>query len=228
MIKKYIYEKRIRKEICMIGKLIYDRGFVSANDGNISAKLSDNEYLFTPTNVSKGSMKPGMIVKTDKNGNVLKGKLKVSSEYKMHLRVYKENSEINAVVHAHPQCATSFAIAGRQLDKALLTEAVVLLGVVPVAGFGMPGTEEVPDSIAPYCNGYNAVMLKNHGILTWGEDLKQAHFRMEATENYAVITMYSEKYFDSKGQITEKQIDGLLEIREKMGIKTGKRPKGDQ
>lgn len=228
MIKKYLLEKKIRKEICNIGEMIYRRGFVSANDGNISAKLNEDEFLITPTNVSKGVMKPWMIVKTDAKGNIIKGKLKISSEHKMHLRVYKENSKIKAVVHAHPQYATSFAIAGVPLDKPLLVEAVALLGIVPVAGFAMPGTEEVPDSIAPFCTKYSAVLMKNHGVLTWGEDLKQAYFRMESVENYAAITIYSKSNFDYVGQITSEQVDGLLEIRKRLGITTGGRPRTEE
>ena len=228
MLKEYLLERKLRKEICDIGEMIYKRGFVSANDGNISAKICENEFLITPTNVSKGAMKPWMIVKTDADGNIIKGRSKISSEHKMHLRVYKENNKVNAVVHAHPQCATSFAIAGEKLDKALLTEAVVLIGIVPVADFAMPGTEEVPDSIAPFCKKYNAVMMKNHGVLTWGKDLKQAHFRMEAVENYAVITMHLKNYFANVGHMTNEQIEGLLDIRKSLGITTGGRPETEE
>jgi len=222
--KKLFVERMLRREICRVGKLMYAKGFVAANDGNISVKFGEDAYLFTPTNVSKGDMKPHMIVKTDKEGNVKKGRRKVSSEYKMHLRVYSENSSTGAVVHAHPPAATSFAIAGEPLDKALLTEAVVLLGAVPVAPYGKPGTQEVPDSIAPYCREYNAVMLRNHGVLTWGRDLREAYFRMEAVENFAIISIYSMNIFNGAGRLDKRQVDALLDIRRNLGISSGGRP----
>lgn len=224
----YFVERKIRKEICSTGRTLYEKGYVAANDGNISYKLCEDEYLITPANVSKGAMKPSMIIKTDKNGKVLKGRSKVSSEYQMHLRVYKENPGIRAVVHAHPQVATSYAIAGEPLDKGLLIEAVVLLGVVPVAPYGTPGTSRVPDSIAPYCRGYNSVLMKNHGVLSWGKDLKEAFFRMDATENYARISMYSETVFKGKGMLSKSQIDELIEIRNSIGIKAGGTPKAGE
>jgi L-fuculose-phosphate aldolase len=226
MLKGYFFERRLKKEICIVGKQIYLKGFVAANDGNISVRIGGNEFLTTPTNVSKGFMKPWMIVKTDIEGNVIKGRMRPSSEIKMHLRVYAENSGVNAVVHAHPQTATTFAIAGEPLDKALLTEAVVLLGVVPVAPYAVPGTNEVPDSIAPFCKDFNAVLLKNHGVLAWGSDLKEALFRMEATENFAVLMMYSKLIFGEYRELDKKQIDGLLELRKTFGVVSGGRPNG--
>ena len=107
-------EYEIKKEICDIGKRIYNRNMVAANDGNISVKLSDNEFLCTPTGVSKGFMTPEYICKVDAQGNVIQanGNFKPSSEIKMHMRVYQERPDVRSVVHAHPVYATSFAIAG--------------------------------------------------------------------------------------------------------------------
>ena len=92
----------IKKEICEVGHTIYNLGFVAANDGNISVKISENEYYCTPTGVSKGALTPDMIIKVDRNGNKLEGKLNPSSEIKMHMRVYQERPDVTAVVHAHP------------------------------------------------------------------------------------------------------------------------------
>lgn len=218
---KYYSDFEAKKLICEIGKRMYDRNFVAANDGNISVKVSSNAIWCTPTGVSKGFMTPDMLVKLDLNGKVLSGKYKPSSEVKMHLRVYKENPEANAVVHAHPLVATSFAIAGINLDKAVLPEAVVLLGNVPVAPYATPGSQEVPDSIAPYCKDYNAVLLANHGALTWGGDLIEAYHRMESLEHYATILMYTGKIINESNELNCKQVEDLIKIRESLGIKSG-------
>ena len=118
-------EYEIKKQICDIGKRIYNRNMVAANDGNISVKISDNEFLCTPTGVSKGFMTPEYICKVDAQGNVIQanGNFKPSSEIKMHMRVYQERPDVRSVVHAHPVYATSFAIAGYKLS----TQAALVL-----------------------------------------------------------------------------------------------------
>lgn len=219
--KQYYSDHEAREMICEIGRRVYNRNYVAANDGNISVKVSPNEIWTTPTGVSKGYMNPDMMVKMDLTGEVLFGKLEPSSEVKMHLRVYNENADVNAVVHAHPPVATSFAIAGISLDKPVLSEAIVLLGTVPVAPYALPGTHEVPDSIAPYCKTHNAVLLANHGALTWGRNLMEAYFRMESLEHYATILMYSNNILKKANELNNSQIADLIKIRESMGIKTG-------
>lgn len=219
--KQYYSDFEAKKLICEVGKRLYNRNFVAANDGNISIKVGPNTLWTTPTGVSKGFMTPDMLVKIDLNGKVISGKLKPSSEIKMHLRVYKENPEVNAVVHAHPPVATAFAIAGISLDRPILPEAVVLLGTVPVAPYATPGTEEVPDSIAPYCKSHNAVLLANHGALTWGRDIMEAYYRMESLEHYALITMYSNNIINKVNELNCTQVSDLLGIRNRLGIKSG-------
>jgi L-fuculose-phosphate aldolase len=217
----YYSDQEAKEMICEIGRRVYNRNYVAANDGNISVKVSPNVIWTTPTGVSKGYMTPDMMVKMGLSGNVISGNLKPSSEVKMHLRVYNENPEVNAVVHAHPPVATSFAIAGISLDKPVLPEAIVLLGNVPVAPYAFPGTQEVPDSIAPYCNTHNAVLLANHGALTWGRDLMEAYFRMESLEHYATILMYSNNILKKAIELNRSQIADLIQVRESMGIKAG-------
>lgn len=182
-------ELRLADEIIEIGNRMYNRGFVASNDGNISARCPDGSIIVTPTMVSKGGMTRDMLIRLTPDGEKLEGDRKASSEVKMHLRLYRENPEIMAVTHAHPTAATSFAIAGIPLDRPIYPEAAVNLGTVPVAPYARPGTDAVPDSIAPFCHDYRAVLLANHGALTWGKDLTEAWYRMESLENYAKITL---------------------------------------
>ncbi|MCD8510471.1 MAG: class II aldolase/adducin family protein [Bacillus sp. (in: Bacteria)] len=175
-------ETKLKQEICQIGKLVFDKGFVAANDGNISCRLNKDELLVTPTGISKGFVKPQDIVKVNMQGEVIAGKLKPSSELKMHLKVYEERSDIQAVVHVHPPYATAHAIAGVPLDKATMPEAVVLLGTIPIAKYGTPSTPEIPDEVGKHVHNHRGVLLENHGALTWGEDLFSAYFLMESLE----------------------------------------------
>jgi len=218
---KYMTEFIAKKMICDVGKRMYDRGYVASNDGNISVRIGQNAIICTPTGVSKGFMMPDMLVKINMKGEKIAGKLKQSSEVKMHLRVFEENPEVLAVVHAHPPAATSFSIAGIELNQAVLTEAVVLLGNVPIAPYATPGTNEVPDSITPYCKDHNAVLLANHGALTWGADLLEAYHRLESLEHYSKILMYTTRIFEKTNELNCDQVEKLLEIRKKIGIKAG-------
>ena len=208
----------IKKEICEIGRRIYSDGFVAANDGNISVKIDDNTYFATPTGVSKGYMTPDMICKVDGQGNLKESnKWRPSSEFKMHLRVYQERPDVNAVVHAHPPIATSFAIAGIPLDKLIMPEAVIFLGAVPIAEYGTPSTMEIPDSLMPYLQDYDAILLANHGALSFGCDLNTAFFRMESTEFYAKLLMYA-RLLGGEKEIPCGEVKKLIDLRKSFGV----------
>ncbi|WP_094604845.1 3-oxo-tetronate 4-phosphate decarboxylase [Sporomusa silvacetica DSM 10669] len=212
-------EDELKQQICQIGKRMYDSGFVAANDGNISVKLSANEVLTTPTGVSKGFMTPEMLVKVDSEGQVLAAadSWRPSSELKMHLRVYKERPDVQAVVHAHPPYATTFAVARTPLNKPLIAEAVVSLGCVPVAEYGTPSTNEVPDAVARYLVHFDAVLLANHGALAWGQDLLTAYHKLESVEFYAKLTFLSTQ-LGGAHELSNTQIETLYEIRKKLAL----------
>ena len=209
-------EYEVKQQICEVGRRIYMNGFVAANDGNISVRINEEEVLCTPTGVSKGFMTPDMICKVDMDGNILEASnnYKPSSEIKMHLRIYKERQDVNSVVHAHPPYGTSYAITGIPLNKAIMPEAVIALGCVPIAEYGTPSTEEIPDAVSKYLDNYDAVLLENHGALTYGADLMTAYFKMESLEFYAKLTFLSTQIGEPK-VLNEEQIEKLL---------TGKHP----
>jgi len=204
----------IKKQICEMGKRIYDKGMVAANDGNISFKISDNEFLCTPTGVSKGFMTPDYICRIDGEGNILhaNGSFKPSSEIKMHLRVYAMRPDIKAVVHAHPLYATGFAIAGIPLDKPIISEAVLSLGTVPIAPYGTPSTSEIPDAITPFLQKHEAILLANHGALTYADSLIEAYLKMESVEFYAQLLFIAEQLGGAK-EIPAEKIEKLYEIK---------------
>ena len=209
-------EYEIKQEMCEIGRRVYERGMVAANDGNFSVKLSENEFLCTPTGVSKGFMTPEYICKIDGEGKLLEanGSFKPSSEMKMHIRVYKERADVQAVVHAHPPYATTFAAARIPLEQPILSEAVLTLGRVPVAVYGTPSTREVPDAVAEYLPYYDAMLLANHGALTYGDSLINAYHKMESVEFYARI-LYQTRLLGGAKELTAKQVEDIYEIRRK-------------
>ena len=215
---------KIKQEICDIGKRIYDRGMVASNDGNISVKIGENEFLCTPTGVSKGFMTPEYICRVDGDGNVLEANpgFKPSSEIKMHMRVYRERPDVNSVVHAHPMYATAFAIAGIPLTQPIMPEAIIFLGEVPIAKYGTPSTEEIPDAVSPYLQSYDAVLLENHGALAFSDSLLNAYHKMESVEFYAQLLFLARQLGGPK-ELSQDKVERLYDIRRQFGVK-GKHP----
>ena len=217
----YMDEKQAKKAIIDIGQRMYVRGFVAANDGNISVRTAAGEVWATPTGVSKGYMKKKMLVKVDLDGNVLEGTHKPSSELKMHLRAYRENPDIRSVCHAHPPICTCYAIAGIPLDAPVLAEAIITLGDVPIAPYAELGSSEVAEVIAPYCHTHNGILMANHGAVTWAQDPYEAYYRLESMEYYANILLITEKILGRQNRLTDGQVDALLAMRDKFGIRQG-------
>ena len=217
-------EMYIKIEMCEIGKRVYNRGMVAANDGNFSVKLSENEFLCTPTGVSKGFMTPEYICKVDAEGNAIEANegFKPSSEIKMHMRVYKEREDVKAVVHAHPMYATTFAVCGLPLTEPIMPEAVLSLGTVPLAKYGTPSTMEIPDAVSEYLPYYDAVLLENHGALSYADSLMGAYHKMESLEFYARL-LYQAKMLGGPKELTDEQVKRLYGMRRQYGL-TGRHP----
>lgn len=221
---RYTSDQEAKDAIIRVGRYLFDKDLVAANDGNISVRVGPDTLWTTPTGVSKGELKAEELVKLDFAGNVLSaGGLNASSEVAMHIRIYQERDDITGVCHAHPPAATAFAIAGMALDPTEYPEALIALGVVPVAEYATTGTSAVPDSVAPYVKTHNACLMANHGAVTWGRDLTEAWFRLHALEQYAKIKLYLKQI----GQVQElplDEIEVLLEKRRALGITTGGSP----
>ena len=202
-----------REAVCRVGKLLYDRGYVAANDGNISVKVAENRLLITPSGVSKGRMTPEMLLVTDMDGIVIEGERHPSSEGKMHLEVYRGRPDVNAVVHAHPPVATAFAVCRRGLETPYLSELVAGLGqVLCTPSFAMLSTEEVPQSVRPYLADHNALLLANHGALAWGGDLWEAFDRLETVEHTAKIVLNAQ-LLGGGVPLTEEEVERLQSLR---------------
>ena len=212
----------VREAICEVGRILYEKEYVAANDGNITVLLEDGTVWATPAGVSKGSMTTDMLVRVDREGNVLEGTRKVSSQIYMHLRVYNERPDVRSVVHAHPITATGFAVAGVPLDKNTLPEQIIYMGAVPIVEYGTPSTDEIPDALSNYLQHYDAFLLENHGLLTVGESLQNAYYKMERIENCARVSLVA-RLLGGEQELPDFQIAKLLDVRKKFGAK-GKHP----
>lgn len=201
-----------RDEIIRFGRMLHQTGLVAATDGNLSVRLGDGTFLCTPTLMSKGLMEQGDLVVVDSHGQKIRGTRSVSSEIAMHLFIYRRRPDVGAVVHAHPPTATGFAAAGMPLDSALCSEIVITLDKVPLASYGTPGTTELADALAPLVGDHDAILMANHGVVTYGEDLLNAYMNMETVEHYAKIALVTHM-LGKQQPLSDTHVSKLREIR---------------
>lgn len=206
-----------RLSICEVGRWMYEKGWVAANDGNISIRLDGGCLLATPTGISKGRMQPEDLIICSADGKKLEGKRAVTSEIAMHTTVYGMRPDVQSVVHAHPPVSTGFAVAGRALTLAILPEVIVGLGCVPLAGYGLPGTPELTEGMMPYIPKYDALLMANHGAVCYGSDVECAYYKMETLEHCARITLVAELLGGPK-VLPREEVTKLFAARERYGV----------
>jgi L-fuculose-phosphate aldolase len=209
-------ERQHRQEIVRIGKMIHERGYVAATDGNVSVRLGEGRILVTPTAMSKGLMRASDLVIVDGEGRKLRGKRDVSSEIAMHLLIYRLRRDVHAIVHAHPPTATGYAAAGQPLNPALLSEVVIALEDIPLAEYGTPGTSELCDTLAPLVPRYQAILMSNHGVVTYGPDLLTAYMHMETVEHFAKVALVAHM-LGRQHLLSDEDMRKLATAREKYG-----------
>jgi L-fuculose-phosphate aldolase len=207
-------ERQYRKEIVRFGRMLHERGFVAATDGNLSVRLASRRILVTPTSMSKGMMLPSDMVIVDMEGNRIAGRRNVSSEIGMHLLIYRLRPDVKGIVHAHPPTATGFAACGVALTQPLVCEVVIGLGCIPLAQYGTPGTPELSDALAPLVPQYDAILMKNHGVVTYGAKLSCAYMKMETVEHFARIALVS--HLLGRGEpLNDQEVEKLIVARSK-------------
>lgn len=211
-------EREHREDIVEIGRLMFHKSWIAANDGNITIRLDAERILATPTGISKGMMRVDDLLVLDMQGNRISGRRERTSEIAMHLKIYELRPDVRSVVHAHPPVTTGFATAGRPLNMALLPEVVIGLGCVPLAAYGLPGTPELTEPMVPLIPKYDALLMANHGAVCYGEDVFQAYFRMETIEHFARIALVAE-LLGGPNVLPRREVDKLLDSRARYGVK---------
>ena len=210
-------EEQIRADIVEAGRRLYARAYIASNDGNISARLDDQRLIATPKSVSKGFMTPDMMVVVDYEGRKVSGERDASTELPMHLEIYRNRPDVNAVVHAHPPIATGFAVAGIPLTRAVLAEVITTLGSIPIAAYGTPSTAELPDAVRKYIKAHDAMLLANHGAVTCGPDVLGAYYKMETIEHFATISLVA-RLLGGENLISRDEVERLQGLRGFYGI----------
>jgi L-fuculose-phosphate aldolase len=210
-------EGQLRRDLCEIGRRMWQQTLVAATDGNFSVRLSERHLLATPTSVSKGFMSPDEIVKIDMQGDSVEGFTRPSSEIRMHVTIYAERPDVCAVVHAHPPTATGFAAARAPVPTNILTEATTFLGPVALVGYATPGTVELPEALARHVADHNLFLLANHGAVAVGRDIYEAAYRMEQLEHCARIAIVARQLGGAQ-PIDRAELERLQAIRRELGL----------
>lgn len=207
-------ERQHRLAIVQFGRQLHASGFVAATDGNLSVRLDERRLLVTPTCMSKGMMRPADMVIVDMKGNRIAGKRRVSSEIGMHLLIYALRPDVRGIVHAHPPTATGFAASGFELSRPLVCEVVVGLGSIPLARYGTPGTEELTQALEPLIPGHDAILMANHGVVTFGSSLENAFMKMETVEHFAKIALVTH-LLGHEQPLGEEEVEKLVAVRDR-------------
>jgi L-fuculose-phosphate aldolase len=209
---------KIKQDMCDIGRRIYNRQFAAANDGNITVRVGENEVLCTPTLHCKGFLKPDDISLVDMTGKQLSGRKKRSSEALLHLEIYRQRDDIKSVVHCHPPHATAFAIAREPIPQCILPEVEVFLGDVPITKYETPGGQSFADTIIPFVNRTNIMILANHGTVSYGETVEQAYWWTEILDSYCRMLMLA-KQLGNVSFLSAQKSQELLDLKDQWGYK---------
>ncbi len=208
-----------RQIVSEVSLRVHSRGWVASNDGNLSVRVGPDRFLITPSGVSKGEVTPERVLLVDGSGNLIEGQGRVSSEWRMHQKVYERRPEIGGVVHTHAPHATAFAVAGIALDLPVLPELIYGLGGIPLVPYYLPGSGELYDGIDPYVSGSDALLLKNHGMVTYAADLWGAYYHHESVEHAARVQWLAQQ-LGGVDSLTRAQVAQLKQARDAAGIES--------
>jgi L-fuculose-phosphate aldolase len=207
-------EGDLRKQLVRFGRWLNRLGFAPGTSGNLSARLDGDRILATPTGCSKFLLHVSDMVIVDIDGKQLAGSRRVTSEIDMHLTIYRMRSDVRAVVHAHPPTATAFASSGIALDEPLCAEIVMTLGSVPLAPYATSGSLEVGHSLESFIPDHDAILMSNHGAVTYGATLLDAFMQMETLEHFARVCLIARELGGGK-PLHHEMLSELFEARRK-------------
>ncbi len=211
-------QTRLRQAICRIASLAYERGFTSGSEGNISARLSDDTLLITPASLMKGFLEPEQIAHVDMQGRPVDAGPKPSSEVGIHLVAYGERPDVRAICHAHPPHAVALTIADIDLQMPIIPEAVVTIGGIPTAPFGIPGTPDLGETIREIVRCSDTMIMKNHGSVTLGSNLIDAYKKLDMVEHTAHILWLAHVAKGGLDPLPAETVRTLLETRTLLGL----------
>jgi len=188
-----------RKEVARFMRRLYKKGLTTTSGGNISLKISEEHILITPSATDKGRMRWNEVGIMSMMGENLTPELKPSIEKDLHLNIYKKNTEVTAIIHAHPVFATSFTATRCTINTGLTAEARAICGEPRFVPYALMGSADLAQVTAEHSSEADVLLLENHGILTTGKTLLSAFDKLEVLENAAKMTLIVELTGKKKG-----------------------------
>jgi len=208
----------LRAEIIDVGRKLWERAYVDGNGGNISVRLGSQYVLCTPTLISKRDMEPADICLVNLEGDIVAGCRPRTSEVLLHLEIYKANPLARAVVHCHPPYATAYAVTGSAPPSGHVTEYELFIGPVAVAPYETPGTQVFAESVLPFIEDHNTILLTNHGIVCWSDTPTHAEWLVEVVDTYCKTVLLAQQTGRPLLRIPEHKIREILAIKRRMGL----------
>ncbi len=208
----------LRAEMIDVGRKLWRRQYVDGNGGNLSVRLGSRYLLCTPTMVSKGDLEPADICLSDLDGKILAGERSRTSELLLHLAIYKANPKASAVVHCHPPYATGFAVTGTTPPCGLISEYEIFIGPAAVAEYETPGTQAFAETVLPFVEKHNTILLSNHGIVCWADTVTHAEWLVEVFETYCKTFLIAQQIGKPLIPIPEHKIQEILALKRRLGF----------
>lgn len=188
-----LFEKE-KQDLVDMSLRLYNERLIIGTWGNLSIRAShDGEefYIVTPSGMEYESTKIEDIVVVNKDGEIISGRRKPTSELKMHLQLYNERKEINAIIHTHSTFATVCAVVGIGIPMMVEDMIQHIGGDIRIAKYALPGTEELAVNVCQAIEDRKAALLRNHGAIGIGETLKDAYKSCVLTEKSAQILTFA-------------------------------------
>lgn len=171
-----------RDQLVAIMNRIYHNGMTTLSGGNLSIKDDNGDIWITPSGIDKGKLTPKDIMCVRADGTVI-GPHRPSIEYPFHRKIYELRPDFQAIVHAHPPALVSFSIVRQVPDTRIIPQANRVCGPVGYAPYALPGSEKLGENIAnTFAEGYNIIILENHGMAAGGSSLLGAFHRLETLD----------------------------------------------
>jgi len=182
-------EAKLREEICILGKSMFDRGLTPGSSGNISARVEDG-WLMTPTNSCLGRLDPATLSKVDAKGNPVSGG-KPTKEAFLHLSVYGQRPSAGAIVHLHSTHSVAVScladIDPDQPIPPITAYYVMKIGNLVLLPYYPPGDMTLANAVREVAGRHHAILLANHGPVVAGRDLESAVYATEELEETAKL-----------------------------------------
>lgn len=183
---------RLKKEIVRVGQNLATSGLVVGTWGNISAWDAGRAgFWITPSGMDYSSLKTKDLVLIDRQGQIMEGFRKPSTEFLMHLHTYSQRPDIAAVIHTHSVYASAHAVARLAIPGIVEDMVQIIGGEVEVTPYHLPGTQELAEAVSLALAAKNAVLLANHGMVGVGQNLAEALMVCQIVEKTARIHTYS-------------------------------------